>query len=409
MNTTQFDFQANTIEGKRVRGIVSAISREEALEKIRKQNLTVIFLKEQVNFLDSASTFFKENLFKKPPNLKQMAYFYKKTGTLLSSGVVLSQAFQLIRRSGKFGPFSKALEAMENSLIAGSSLMNAMKEHPHLFDSSVVNTIGAAEESGMLPQAFMSVSEAVERRRQMIKKVKSAMTYPLILIGTSIGVILFLLAFVIPMFQDVYQKSGNKLPAMTQIVITISDFILAYWWAGGLAVAIAWISYVLTANNQGGREFLDRTQLKIPYVKNIVLLRESTRFCDTLSSLVGSGIDLKRGLDLCREIASNSVMRDSISDIATSIEKGLDFPEAIQRTEMFPPIVLEMVTLASTTGQIDSALTEARIYLEEELNEFTDTMTSLIEPVLLIVVSSIIVFLLIAMYLPIFKLADVIT
>lgn len=400
-----FLFQAKTQDGKLVKGEVDAASESEARVRIRAQKLVPLRVIPKRGEIKpkaekKASFSFGGSV---PP--KELQVFTRQFATLIGSGVPVVQSLEAMIGPGKSPVLNNALKKILSEVGKGRRLAECMGEHPKVFDHMYVNLVHAGEEGGVLDTILNRLATYIEKSVKLKGKIKGALFYPAAVIVVAIIVIAGIMIFVIPSFVKMFSDSGMELPWMTQQVILASNLFVKYWWV--LIVAAVAVPYSFSAfySSPDGRRIVDSFALKIPLFGNLIVMGSVARFSRTLSTMLGAGVRIVEALDIAAAVTKQWVIEQILLQAKDSITKGRTLSEPIKASKVIPDMVGQMIMVGEQTGSLDSMLDKVAGFYEEEVETAADALTSVIEPLMMIVLGSIIACLVIAMYLPVFNLA----
>jgi len=336
---------------------------------------------------------------------KDITFFTRQLAVMMKSGVPLLQAFDIVAKGHANPNVSRLLFDIKNDVETGSSLTQAFRRHPLYFDQLYCNLVQAGEQAGILDSLLDRLATYKEKILAIKGKIKSAMFYPTAIIVAAVVVIAVIMIFVIPAFKELFSGFGAALPLPTQIVINLSEIFVGYWWAifGGLGGGI----YGLLEFKKRSRKFqiaIDKTSLRLPVLGDIVRKATIARWTRTMSTMFAAGVPLVEALDSVGGAAGNIVYAEATKRIQNEVSTGTSLTIAMQNSEVFPPMVLQMVQIGEESGALDSMLGKIADFFEQEVDDAVDAMTSLMEPMIMMVLGPIIGGIIIAMYLPIFKL-----
>lgn len=339
------------------------------------------------------------------PETRDLVIFTKQFSTMLSSGVPMIQTINVLGSQQKNMAFGNMLKKVQNDVENGKTLSEAMKSHKMAFDSLYIAMVRAGETSGSLDQIMMRLTTYIEKAAKIKSQVKSAMIYPAIVVIAATSVISALLAFVVPTFAKQFQDSGRELPALTQIVVDISNFFRnnSLTVFGAIGVLIFAIN-VYRKTEMGSAQF-DRLVLYLPVIGDLIRKVAVGRFCSTLATMLKAGVNLLEALTICAASAGNKRIEEFILYVRSQIEQGVKFSTPLAKDGLFPPMVVSMVEVGEATGALDDMLLKVAEFYEEEVDIAVKTLLSLIEPVLIVSIGSVVGFIVIAMYLPVFDMA----
>ncbi|NBQ52134.1 MAG: type II secretion system F family protein, partial [Proteobacteria bacterium] len=315
------------------------------------------------------------------PSIRDLVIFTKQFATMLSSGVPLIQTINVLGSQQKNRVFGAVLRRVQNDVENGKTLSEAMRLHKSSFDSLYIAMVRAGETSGSLDQILLRLTTYIEKAAKIKSQVKSAMVYPAIVVVAATSVISVLLAFVVPTFAKQFRDSGRDLPALTQIVVDFSDFFRL-------------------KNSQ-----FDRIILYIPVLGDLIRKVAVGRFCSTLSTMLKAGVNLLEALSICAASAGNKRIEEFILYVRAEIEQGVKFSTPLAKDGLFPAMVVSMVEVGEATGALDDMLFKVAEFYEEEVDVAVKTLLSMIEPIMIVTIGSVVGFIVIAMYLPVFDMA----
>lgn len=396
----KFAYEARGANGKEVRGEVEAGNEAEARVKIRAQRLIPIRVSSPETKISAARYLGAGNV-----KSKDLQLFTRQLATLISSGVPVIQAMDVLARSARSPALNNALKDVIASISRGKRFADALSEHPRVFDRFYCNMVRAGEESGNLDQILNRLASYIEKAVKIQGKVKGAMVYPIAIMFVAAGVVAALLIFVIPKFESLFKQSGKELPALTQIVVEMSHFVVDYWWAligGVIFLVLGAINYYRSAD---GRKTCDRVFIDVPLMGDLVQKSAVAKFSRTLSTLLGSGVGIMESLDIASKVVGNFVIENAILRAKDAITEGKSLTVPLTKEKYIPSMVTQMIGVGETTGNLDQMLGKIADFYEDEVDVAVGALTSVMEPIMMVFLGGIIAFLVIAMYLPIFDLA----
>ncbi len=399
-----FLFHAKTVDGKMVRGEVAAASEAEARVKLRAQKLMPVQLAAkgvQVNKVEH-KTYGKVEA-------KELQVFTRQFAVLIASGVPVVQSLEAMVGGGRSANFNNTLKALIAEVGQGKRLAETMKKHSQIFDQMYTNLVHAGEESGKLETVLERLAGYIEKSVKLKAKLKGAMFYPIAVLAVSALVISGILWFVIPKFVEIFTSSGMKLPWLTQKVVDASENFQSYWYVYiGIAIAIPYAlkAYYATPD---GRKTMDSLFLKMPLFGDLIIKGAVARFARTMSTMLAAGVKIIESIDIAAGTTGNWVIEQTLLASKESINKGKTFSEPIRKSKFLPEMVGQMIAVGEQTGSLDSMLDKVANFYEEEVEQATDALTSVIEPIMMVFLGGIVAVLVIAMYLPIFGMAGAAT
>ena len=382
---------------RQVRGETKAASETVVTSNLRRQGVRVTRIKRQT---------FRGG---RRVSEKDVTFFTRQLATMLKAGVPLLQSFEIVARGHSNARFSRLMMEVKSRIEAGSSLADAFRHYPAQFDNLFCNLVGAGESSGMIDAILDRLATYKEKILALKSKIKSALFYPSAVVTVAIIVVWVIMIFVIPAFKDVFSSFGASLPAPTQLVIDISDFVVTWWWAAFLAIggAIFGLS-VLVKRSDTVRYTFDRLLLKFPVVGDILEKATIARWTRTLATMFAAGVPLVESLDAVAGAAGNAVYQGATRRIQTDVSTGTSLTNAMMSTQLFPNMVLQMVQIGEESGSLDAMLTKIADFYEREVDDAVAALSSLLEPIIIVFLGVVVGGLVVAMYLPIFKLGAVV-
>lgn len=391
-----------TRDGKKQKGEMTAKSKDEAISTLRKQNILVTSVSTRTKKLNI-------NLpFKASVSDKDIVIFTRQFATMIDAGLPLIQCLDILAKQTDNKTFAASINDIRQDVEAGSTYADALRKHPNVFNDLYVNMVAAGELGGILDTILNRLSKYIEKSMKLKRQIKSAMAYPSTIVAVAVVVIVVLLVWVIPIFSKMFTDFGGILPAPTRMVIGTSDFmqhnILIIIGAVGLII-FGLSRYYKTLN---GRRTVDRLSLRLPIFGLLIRKIAVAKFTRTLGTLISSGVPILDGLNIVAKTAGNKVVEEALYATRQSISEGKTLAEPLEQTQVFPPMVVQMIAVGETTGALDAMLSKIADFYDEEVDSAVSTLTSLLEPMLMIFLGIVIGFIVVAMYLPIFKLAGTI-
>ncbi len=389
-------------QGNRVKGKVTAASEGELRILLRGQGVRP--LKVSVQSLaqkDLGEVFKSTNV-----SAEEVLIFTRQMQVLIGSGIPLTQALDILTDQGGSGAFKTLCMGIKQKVSEGTFLWEAMSAYPKAFPKLYLALVRAGESSGALDAILRRLTNYLEDADRLKKLLKSAMMYPVIVVSVGVAVIIGMLTFVIPKFEELLSQNGQALPAPTQFVIDVSHFIRDHFTV--LIGAIAFAAFVLTKFFQSpeGRVLRDKMFFKVPIFGPIMQKGGTARFTRTLATLLNSGVNLLDAIDICKQTIDNAVLEDAVSILRPEIEQGKSLAYVFGQIDVFPKMAVQMMAVGESTGQLDRMLEKVADFYEAEVEILVNGLTKLIEPVILVFLGGTVGGLMIAMYLPIFKMGE---
>lgn len=401
-----FAYVGRNRQGAVKKGELTAKTRDEAVDQLRKQQVVVTSLEEKSGKGGKLNFSIGSGL-----TDKDLVVFTRQFGTMINAGLPLIQCLDILSTQSENKVLRETVGDVKNSVEAGSTFSDALKKHPKVFDDLYVNMIHAGEVGGLLDTILTRLAKHIEKAMKLKGQIKSAMVYPSAIVGVAVIVISVLMVWVIPIFAKMFaEMSGGKigLPGPTQLVIDISNFFQSYWYfMGGALVGTIYAikRYYGTVN---GRVVIDRLLLKVPVVGDLIRKASVAKFTRTLGTLITSGVPLLEGLSICAKTSGNKVIEEALMNARVSISGGKTISEPLAKGNVFPKMVTHMIAVGESTGALDAMLGKIADFYEDEVDQAVAALTSLLEPIMMVVLGTIIGFIVIAMYLPIFTMAQAI-
>ncbi|WDT76620.1 MAG: type II secretion system F family protein [Candidatus Manganitrophus sp.] len=397
-----FEWTGKTRQGTIQKGQLAANSREEVIALLRKENILVTSVQQKAKEL-------------KIPGFgggkvsdKDIVIFTRQFATMIDAGLPLVQCLEILSAQCENPVLAKAVGEVRGDVEGGSTYADALRKHPKVFDDLYVNMVAAGEAGGILDTILNRLAKHIEKSMKLKKQIKSAMVYPSTIMGVAGIVIVVLLVFVIPIFAQMFTDFGGTLPALTQFVIDISYFMKSNILiiVGGVGSAVfGFKKYYRTPN---GRKTVDKLALKLPVLGDLIRKAAVAKFTRTLGTLIASGVPILEGLGIVAKTAGNKVIEQALMNARQSISEGKTISDPLGKEKVFPPMVVQMIAVGETTGALDAMLSKIADFYDDEVDSAVGALTSLLEPMLMVFLGITIGTIVIAMYLPIFKLASVV-
>ncbi|HPL10030.1 MAG TPA: type II secretion system F family protein [Smithellaceae bacterium] len=339
---------------------------------------------------------------------KNVVVFCRIFSTMIDAGLPLIQCLSILAEQEENKTFAKILRTIKEDIEGGTSLTDALKKYPKVFDDLFVNLIAAGEAGGILDVVLARLSAYLENAMKLKAAVKSAMTYPITVLCIAAGVVTLLLLKVIPTFQKMFADMGGELPGPTQVVVGMSEFMQNYWWVLGVIVAAIVIGLKLFYKTEKGHWTIDAMLLKAPLIGNVLRKVAVAKFTRTLATMMSSGVPILEGLNIVSKTAGNVVIEAAVVKTRQAISEGQSIAEPLSASGVFPPMVVQMIAVGEATGALDIMLNKIADFYDDEVDAAVKGMTAMIEPIMMVFLGGVCGGMIIAMYLPIFKMASVV-
>ncbi len=391
---------AQTKKGRKLKGEIDAATEAIALSQLKKRNFTVKKLKLKPKDIFANVSFLKPKVTK-----KDLVVFTRQFSTMIDAGLPLVQGLTILAEQSENPTFKAILKEITKDVEGGSTLAEAMKKHPKIFDSLFVNLVAAGEVGGILDTILRRLAQFIEKAEKLKSQIKGAMTYPIVVMAIAVIVIAVILVFVIPVFEDMFKSFGSALPTPTQIVVNMSRFLKGniHWVLIALGALI--YGFKRYRDTASGRKQTDAVFLKLPIFGNLLKKTAVARFTRTLGTMISSGVPILDALEIVAKTAGNVVIEEIIYEVRGSIAEGQTIAEPLSENDIFPGMVIQMIAVGEATGALDSMLEKIADFYDEEVDAAVAALTSMLEPLLMLFLGGSIGGLVIAMYLPIFGMA----
>jgi type IV pilus assembly protein PilC len=394
-----FEYTARNTSGQIQKGQLEVQSKDDVSAYLRKNRLILVSVREapkQISFSFGG------------PRIKtrDIVIFTRQFATMINAGLPLVQSLNILAQQTENKSLREVTKAVVYDVESGNTLADAFSKHPKAFSDLYVNMVAAGEAGGILDTILLRLATFLEKNDALVRKVKGAMVYPGVIITVAGAAIAILLIFVIPTFQSMFASAGMELPLPTRIVIGMSNFLLGYWWAMILAVGAAIFAIRSYYATPSGRLQIDSGMLRAPVLGDLLRKSAVSRFTRTLGTLVSSGVSILEGLEITAKTAGNRVIHDAVMASRQSIAGGETIAAPLEKSKVFPPMVISMIAVGEQTGGLDEMLSKIADFYDEEVDVAVSALLSLMEPAMIVVLGVIVGGMVIAMYLPIFDMMN---
>ena len=391
-----FTYTARSAAGDLKTAVMEAPSREDVVAQLRRQRMTVVKVDEDKQKKKATGKI----------GMRDIVIFTRQFSTMINSGLPLVQALDILAKQTENKALAEVTRAVVFDVESGNTVADALGKHPRAFNDLYVNMVAAGEAGGILDTILMRLATFMEKNDALIRKVKGAMIYPGVIMGVAGTAICVLLVFVIPTFESMFASVGLTLPLPTRIVIAMSNFLIGYWWAviaGAVAGVVTLKKYYATSN---GRLAIDKLLLRVPVLGDVIKKSAVSRFTRTLGTLISSGVSILDGLEITAKTAGNRVIQDAIMASRASIAGGDTIAAPLQKSQVFPPMVISMISVGEQTGGLDEMLSKIADFYDEEVDAAVSGLLSLLEPMMIVFLGVVVGGMVVAMYLPIFDMMN---
>ena len=395
-----FEYTARNLKGDLEKGQVDLPTRDDVVAHLRKNRLVVVQVRQAPKSVSLGG------MFKGGVKTRDVVIFTRQFATMINAGLPLVQALDILAQQTENKVLADVTRQVVYDVESGQTLADALRKHPKAFSDLYVNMVAAGEAGGILDTILQRLAEFLEKNDAIIRKVKGAMVYPGVIMTVAVVAVAVLLIFVIPTFQTMFASVALELPLPTRIVIGMSKILTSYWWAilGVIGLTIFGINrYYKTPT---GRLQIDSLLLKFPVLGDVLRKSAVSRFTRTLGTLVSSGVSILDGLEITARTAGNMVIHNAVMESRQSIAGGDTIAAPLQRSKVFPPMVISMIAVGEQTGGLDEMLSKIADFYDEEVDAAVSTLLSLMEPVMIVVLGVIVGGMVVAMYLPIFDMVN---
>ncbi len=394
-----FTYSARATTGEIQNGEIDLASRDDVVQLLRKQRLIPVKVEEKkagalnLSFGTGVST-------------RDLVIFTRQFATMINSGLPLVQSLDILAKQSENKHLQKVIEEILYDVESGQTLADAMRKQEKVFPALYTNMVAAGEAGGILDTILLRLATFLEKADALRRKIKGAMIYPAVVMSVAAGAIAILLIFVIPTFQTMFADAGIALPLPTRIVIGMSAFLQAYWWAVAAAIAGAIFAIRAYYGTDNGELAIDKMSLHIPVLGNMLRKSAVARFTRTLGTLVASGVSILDGLEITAKTAGNRVIHDAVMESRASIAGGETISEPLKKSNVFPPMVVQMINVGEQTGGLDEMLNKIADFYDEEVDAAVEALLAAMEPVMIVVLGVVVGGMIVAMYLPIFDMVN---
>lgn len=416
-----FEYKAYAQGGAIQSGVIDADTSREARQRLRRDNLLVSEIVElkggrrqvrpkkgalKIGFVEKLRQKRAASATPSMRNLEVLTSVTRQMGTLLSSGIPLAETLKALIEQAEQRSTETMFREIRERVNQGGSLADALSEHPSMFGELYVNMVRAGEATGNVDVVLRRLADYLQAQRALRRKIVSALTYPLMMIGIGLIVVSILMTVVVPKITGMLTDQGQTLPGPTQVLIFISDLFKNWWWAGGLFLALIFFVVERIYRTDKGRLWIDTTLLRIPILGDLLRKQAVSRFTRTLSTLLQSGVPAVNSLEITRKVVGNRVIADATEHIRVRILEGTDIATPLKQTGAFPAVVGYMVSVGEQSGELEQMLDRVALAYDEEIDIATERMTSVIEPIMIIFLAVIVGYIVVSIVLPILQIGQ---
>jgi type IV pilus assembly protein PilC len=390
-------FKAMDLAGVKARGEIEADSKQAVSNQLKSRGMIVL------DIADKHASREIELSFLKTVKASELAVFSRQLATMISSGLSILRALYVLEEQTENKFLKETIVQVRKDVEAGLSLSSAMEAHPKVFNPLFVAMTRAGEAGGLLEESLIRVADQLEKDASLRRQIRSAMIYPALVITFAVGVMMALVAFLVPVFAGVFKQFGGELPAITQISVTMSHAVIGYWWLMFAGTGAAFFGFIRWKKSSWGRPQWDRFRLRVPMkIGAIVQQIAVARWSRTLASLMSAGVPLLLALEIVGKTGGNIVVEEAMDGVIASVKRGGTISEPLSKATIFPTMVTHMVGVGEETGALDAMLAKVADFYEDQVEASVKALTSILEPVMIIVIGSIVGFIVVSMYMPMF-------
>ncbi len=402
MSAATFTFKAVDAAGTPEKGEIKGLSRQAVTDELKARGLTVMELVEKKTGLSM-----EISLGPKQVKATELTVMTRQLATMISSGMTLLRTFYVLEEQVENKMLKETLGAVREDIESGLSFSEALDKHPKVFSPLYVAMVRAGEAGGVLEEALERIADQLEKDDALRRQVKSAMAYPTVVLVFALGVLLALIAFIVPVFVGVFKEFGGELPAITKLTVAMSHFVTHQWYILiALFIGIP-IGFKKWRSSSWGRPQWDRIRIRFPFKIGVTAQKIAlARWSRTFSALYSAGVPIMQAIEVTGQTAGNALIEDAMADVIESVKSGGSIAMPLRESTIFPSMVAQMIAVGEETGNLDTMLTKVADFYEDEVAAAIKALTSILEPIMIVLVGGIVGFIVIAMYMPMFKVYD---
>jgi type IV pilus assembly protein PilC len=397
-----YSYKVRDRAGNLINGSIIADSESLVLHRLRELGYTPLDVTKQRRGIGSIEFGGKK------VKLKQLAVFSRQFATMINSGLPILRALGILSEQSDNKELARILESARLDVERGASLSQAFQKHPKVFNDLYISMVRSGETGGSLDDTLLRLASMLEREVQLRGKIKSAMTYPIAVLGLVGLIMTAMLLFVVPQFKSIYGQLGGSLPLPTKVLLLMSDAFKKLWWLLILCAFGARFALKRFKATENGRAVIDRIKLRVPVFGSLFHKTALSRFASTLSMLMHAGVPILGALDIVSDTVNNRVLSSAVTDVQSSVREGESIAKPLAAHAVFPPMVVQMIAVGEETGQVDTMLEKVAQFYDQEVEATVDALTSLIEPILIAVIGACVGAAVIALYMPMFNIIKLI-
>jgi type IV pilus assembly protein PilC len=394
-------FKAMDLTGAPAKGEVQAESKQAVTEQLKQRGLIVLDIDAKAKSKELTLEFMQR------VKLRDLAIMTRQLSTMISSGMTILRALNVLEAQTQAKLLRETLVLVRKDIEAGLPLSDALERHPKVFGPLFVSMIRAGETGGMLEESLLRIADQLEKEDALRRQVRAAMVYPGVVVTFASGVMLALVAFIVPVFAKIFKEFKGELPALTKLTVNASNFLTGRWYLClAFAIGVAW-SFFAWKKSEWGRPQWDRFRLRVPMkIGDTVQKVALARWSRTFSALVSSGVPILQAIEITGKTAGNTMVERAMADVTESVKRGGTIAAPLKNVPVFPAMVVDMIAVGEETGALDTMLTKVADFYETEVEAAVKAITSILEPAMIVIVGGMVGFIVISMYLPMFKVYD---
>ncbi|WP_112181499.1 type II secretion system F family protein [Paraliobacillus zengyii] len=395
-----YAYKAKSVDGKIKKGKISSENEKEAIKQLKSQGLILFEINELNSFL------YKDIYIGNPIKNKDFVIFLRQFSTLIDAGITLVETTSILEDQTQSKPLKKALQQIQNDLEEGIGLSDALAEFPRLFPELLISMIHAGEISGNLDEILDRMATYYEKQYQLKQKIITALTYPVVVGIVAVFITIFLLAFIVPIFTDMFLSFDQEIPPYTAAILSISDMVQSYWWIMMILILVLGVTIRLLNRRPNISYLFDVIKLRIPIFGMFIQKSLLARMTQTLSSLLNSSVPILQAVTITERVIDNKVIKQVLRESRDSLEKGESLATPMEKHWVFPKLITQMIVVGERTGSIDAMLKKVSDFYEQELDESSEKLKSLIEPIMILFLAVIVGAIVLAIVIPMFSLFE---
>jgi type IV pilus assembly protein PilC len=396
-----FDYKVKNKQGKMLNGTIESDSIQSVLTRLKQSGYIIINVNEKAEAGAYIGKVFKKH---GKVSLKELTIFSRQFATMISSGLPLVRCLNILQQQTKNKNFKSIISQIQHDIESGQTLSHTLSKYPKIFPGLYISMVRAGEAGGVLDEVLMRLAEHLEKEGALKSKIKSAMAYPTLMFFFSIIIVLVMITFIVPVFVNMFSEVGGDLPAPTKLIIFLSEFVQNYWHLLIISVFAGSRGIKELIKTKSGRMVYDSLRLKLPLIGSLARKIAVAQFTRTFGTLITSGVPILGALEIVGSTSGNVVITNAVDKIRLSVKEGETIAKPLERSGVFPPMVIQMIAVGEETGALDSMLQKIADFYDEEVGTSVEALTSLIEPLMIIFMGLLVGGILISLYLPMFKL-----